>query len=316
MQEVIFNDEEHSYVNTTTNETYISATQLLKKYGLSADYKGIPLKTLANAAVKGKQIHKELELYVQGQAFLPGVSPAVDSFRQYIGIQNINLTGATTETQYVNHIYKLAGTVDLQYYDTDGSKIIADYKTTSTLHIDAVAWQLSLYNYLVTGGDIVQYYFNKLKVFHIKDTKLVVKDVYTVDYDAIVGLLKANAIGDSTYTYIKDTSKLITATETTLLEQIMEEMKTYEEGLDKLKLERDKVLNKVKDNLVNNKEYRVETDKLTITYVEPVTRNTLNQKKVKELLNTLGENITDYMNTTVSADSIRVKLKEGDDSGD
>ena len=64
-------------------------------------------------------------------------------------------------------LYQVAGTVDFQY-EEGGENIIADFKTTSKIHYDAVTWQLSVYNYLISKGDVLTYYFKKLKVFHLQ----------------------------------------------------------------------------------------------------------------------------------------------------
>lgn len=298
-----FDETKHEY--ELNGVTYISVTQLLKKYGLSADYAGIPDAVLQAAAAKGSAIHKALEKYINGDQTQLSV-PQVGMFANYIAMQNIDLTHAKSEEIVYDTNYRLAGTVDFQYME-NGDTYIADFKTTSQLHIDAVAWQLSIYNYLVTKGDLMMYYFNKLKVYHFNNGKMFVKDIHTIDYDTVKALLEANLSGASTFQYVK-TNKLITPSDETVVAQMLTEIQNYEEALTKVKGELDVILERVKENFIREKEYSYKTGAIEITYVAPSTRKSLATAKVKQFIEDHGGKVEDFMNETVTADSIRISL--------
>ena len=102
--------------------------------------------------------------------------------------RNINLLLAKSEEVIYDDNYLIAGTVDWQYIDGD-EDVIADFKTTSSIHWDSVSWQLSIYNYIKCKGDVLQYYLKKLKVVHMYNGKFSVREVPPIEYDEIVNLI-------------------------------------------------------------------------------------------------------------------------------
>lgn len=299
-----FDDATHQY--SKLGSTYISATQLLKKYGLSVDYGGIPAAVLAKAAAKGNAVHKALEEYIKGDQSMILLFNEVNMFDQYIKARGIDLSKAKSEEMLCDDQYQIAGTIDFQYIEGN-TYYVSDFKTTSSLHIDVVAWQLSIYNYLVSGGDMLKYYFNQMKVFHFTNGRMYVKDVYTIDYDAVKELFEAHKNNLPTYTYVRS-SKVITPTQDTVLNQIMNEIETYDSHLNKLKEERDKLLMIAKENMITQKDYSYKTNTLNITYMLPQERRSLDTTKVKNYLTSIGEDIDSYMRTTITSDSIRISL--------
>lgn len=315
---MLFNEEKHEY--TLNGVVYTSTTQLLKKYGLSADYVGIPEAIMQKAAAKGKDVHKGLELYIGGDKSMAGLLNEVKLFQDYITQAGIDLTHAKSESMVYDIHYQVSGTIDFQYIDGN-DYIIADFKNTSTLHLDAVAWQLSIYNYLQTKGDVLSYYFNKLKVYHFTRGKLYVKDVYTVDYDTVKDLLECNLNKQPVFNYTKN-NNLISTSDSVVVSQILRELETYNTAVKKLNDELKVILERVKTDMVTKKDYSVKTPDFAITYVAPITRKSWNTTKIKSYLTTQGEDVEDYMNETTGADSIRIKSlieavdKDDDDTED
>lgn len=139
-----FDRKSHEYRDG--DKTLISVTQLLRKHGLSPDYSFVDPETLRKAAERGTLIHADIQLYVQAGEI--GFSEELASFIEWW--KKVYDHGAESEKMVWND--EVAGTVDLIYVDKTGKKIIADIKTTSTIHKDAVSWQLSVYN-LLNGWD-------------------------------------------------------------------------------------------------------------------------------------------------------------------
>lgn len=295
-----FNEKDHTY--TKNNIKYISTTELLSKYQLSVDYGNIPKNVLQKAASKGKAVHKALETYIKTGNV--STVPEVKLFDNYIKVRGINLSVAKSEEIVYDTTYKIAGTIDFQYIDGP-DVIIADFKNTSTLHLDSVAWQLSIYNYLLCKGDVLSYYFNKLKAFHFANGKLYVKDVYTVDYDTVKELFETNLRNDPVFVYVK-TTKLISDADDILIKQILGERELYQQTLDKLNSELDIILDKVKTNMVQQKDYSIRTTDYILTYLAPQHRVSLNSKKVKQFITDQGYDVNDYTNETITKDGIRL----------
>ena len=311
--ELLFDEATHQY--SKGGVPYISATQLISRYGLSVDYSGIPAATLAQAAAKGKLTHKNLEDYIKGNTALINTCPEVAMFANYMINSGINLGTAKSEEQVWDDIHHVAGTIDLQYFDIDGSVVVADFKTTSSLHIDSVAWQLSIYNYLVTAGDLMSYYFNKLKVFHFDGKKMVVKDIYTVEYDSVKALLEAALNNLPSFTYSKP-NVLVPATDEKVLVQMLNELEQTEGIVKRIKAEIEIVADRLKDNFIRQKQYSYSSPDLKVTYVAPIEKNSIDTAKVKKYLISKGEDINKYMKTSCVADSLRITKPKQKDQGD
>ena len=297
-----FDEGKHEY--THNGVVYTSTTQLLKKYGLSADYSGISDAVLQHAASKGKAVHKALEFYVKGDRSGLGLVPEVDLFHDYVTQWQLDLTTAKSEEIYFDDVAHIAGTVDFQYM-IDGELIIADFKTTSALHADVVAWQLSIYNYLISKGDMMTYYFNKLKVFHFTAGKLAVKDVYTVDFDQVKALFDANLRGDATFAYVKNT-KIVSATQEALIKQILLERGQYQKLVEQLNERLDVVLDVVKTNMEKQKDFSFITPDYKLTYIGTTTRISFDTKKVTEFIKAQGKSVSSFQRETILAPTIKV----------
>ena len=303
---MIFDEKYHEYLHD--GKKYTSVTELIRKYGLSANYDGVPPDVLAKAAARGKATHKSLENYIKGDRSELNITSEVDLLHNYIQTRGIDMSTTKSEEIVFDDTYLIAGTVDFQYVDGP-DHVIADFKTTSQLHIDAVAWQLSIYNYLICKGDIMTYYFNKLKVFHYTTSKLYVRDVYLVDFDAVKQLLEANKRGDATFNYVKP-NVLVAPSDEQLIGQILNEIMTHKEVVDRLETELNTLLDKVKTNMVNSNDYTFSNDAMMITYVHPQKRTSLDTTKVKQYLVDKGEDVNNFMKETTTKDGVKAVLRK------
>lgn len=300
-----FNPDTHEY--THNNEKYTSVTQLLKKYNLSVDYDGIPKDVLAKAANRGKATHASLEAYVKGDRSELNITSEVDLLHNYVTTRGIDLSTAQSEQLVFNDKYKIAGTVDFQYVDGI-DKVIADFKTTSTLHVDAVSWQLSIYNYILSNGDVMNYYFNKLKVFHYTTSKLYVKDIYLVDFDQVQALLEANLNNEPTFNYVKP-NQVVSGSDEQLIGQILSEIASHKEITQRLEGELDLLLDKVKERMAKSNDYTYYNDDYQLQYVHPQQRTTLDANKVKQYLQDQGQDIKDFMKESTTKDGVKATLR-------
>ena len=137
-KKVFFDDLTHTY--WMGDKTLIGVTSLMKKHGLSVDYGDIPKEVLAKAAERGTAVHKMLEAYDNGEAV-----ELTDILRAYkrLGLNVIASEYLVSDNKIV------ASSID-KVLATDEENVVdlADVKTTSTLHIGPLEWQLSIYAYL------------------------------------------------------------------------------------------------------------------------------------------------------------------------
>lgn len=156
MERVIFNKENHTY--TLDGKILISVTQLMRKHGLAPDYSGINETVLQRKAERGTLIHEEIERYIKhGELGFTSEQDDFIGFAKELGLKNMR------SEQIVNNDL-VAGTIDLMAERVAGKatiKVLADYKTGTTVDKEAVRWQLSLYERL-SGEKFDEFY-----VFHL-----------------------------------------------------------------------------------------------------------------------------------------------------
>jgi len=135
---VVFTEDPHEYI-LDGSKKLIGLTQLMSKHGLSANYGNISQEVLDHAAELGTQAHNAIEAYCDG---LPVTeTPLIKSFKK-LGLNVI-------ATEYLITDYETVATkIDLVVQVDENTVDIVDMKRTSSVHKDALAWQLSGCRYL------------------------------------------------------------------------------------------------------------------------------------------------------------------------
>lgn len=141
--DLYFHEETHTYTHKITGKEVISATQLMVEQGLAPDYSSVDEDYLKQCADRGKLIHKEIEDFIETGKI--GFTNECLTFVENFGSLLKRFGANKAESEVVLDGFEYAGTADL-ILKKDGKVVaIGDIKTTSTLHEDAVSWQLSLY---------------------------------------------------------------------------------------------------------------------------------------------------------------------------
>lgn len=263
-----FIENEHKYIDTKTNKVLISTTQLLSKHGLAPDYSEVDKEVLEKKAKRGTSIHKELEDFNK--------TGEIGFTNECINYANNETTSKWTcvESEKIIH-YKdlLAGTLDAIIQDKNGDNYLIDYKTTYDYHIDAWAWQLSLYRYMY-GYDKIK----GLKVVHFdKEGKIDIIDIPSKTKEQIKKLLDCEKEGKLYKQEMTNTLEL--CSQLNEIEQVIQNI----ENERKIALARQETLkNAILQAMEDNGVKTFENDNLKITYVAPQTRVSIDTKKLKE----------------------------------
>lgn len=283
-----FNPETHEYFSD--GNKLISVTQLMRKHGLSPDYSGVPDSVLAAKAERGTLVHKEIETYIKTGEI--GFTEECAEFADYI--DRMGIEPKESETIVYNDI--AAGTIDLVYMQ-GGKTYLADYKTTATLHTDAVAWQLSIYKALF-GKQI-----DGLKVFHFPEGgELSVRDIPEKPSEEVQRLLQCER-DEVPYTqalagYGAALDEL--AAVEALIKVIDAQKKDDEARAQEL---RSAIMSAMKENAVTS----YETDRIRITYVAPYTRASIDTARLKK---ERPEVYAEYQKETTVKETLKITLKE------
>lgn len=278
----------HQYFDN--GKELISVTRLMQKHGLAPDYSGVSQDVLERKAERGSFIHAEIEAYNKRGEI--GFTKELENYIQYQTEKGFECR----ESECIVYNDVCAGTLDL-LLDYDGELVIADIKTTSTLHKEAVSWQLSIYNYLLG------WQAQRGEAFHFdKDGNLKVVPIPFKPKNEVEKLMQAERSG----LYYKQE---VSIPYSQLM--VLEKAQQIIEQAERQKKEGEALLNDVKEAIMaameKNAVKSFESNKLKIVYVDQSQRTTIDSARLKEEKPDIAAN---YSKTTIVKPSIRITLKE------
>ncbi len=141
---VLFNQEEHTYLNTRTGKYLQGITSTLVHRVNPNKYAGIPDHILKAAAERGSKVHEEIEL-----AETIGIEPSSQEGRNYLKLKEGYKLDFLQSEYTVSDLEHYATNIDAIYEVEENVVDIADYKTTSKFDKESVSWQLSICAYFL-----------------------------------------------------------------------------------------------------------------------------------------------------------------------
>ena len=262
----IFIESNHQYY--VDGKPLISTTQLMKKHNLAPDYSVVDADTLKKASEYGTIVHKELELFIKEDRV--SFTKECENFEMWIKENQLEDSMVASELVVNNDL--VAGTIDFIYED-DGL-VIADFKTTSQVHKEAVSWQLSIYRELL-GLEI-----KKGVCFHIKKDLFEVLEIPLKTKDEVNRLFEAERNGE-----LYKTNELIEAESIEALVDFQMQLMAMEETRKQIesKMENFKayVLQKMEENGLINYKINCNGIELGFTRVLESKRESVDAKQLK-----------------------------------
>ncbi len=294
MDKVKFNKKNHTYTLIKDNGekiNLVSVTTLLKKHEITPDYSNVNENVLKAKAERGSVIHEELEQYINHKKL--GFTSELENFIKACKKHNI----LPSKSEFMVWNDEIAGTVDVAGI-IDGQTFLGDFKTTTTLHREAVAWQLSLYAYLMNEK------FDKFLCIHFPDEDTCnIVEIKPIEQEEIERLLECER---NCELFQKKTLELDTVSCEKIL-TIQQELKT----LDDRKKELEKAESELKQMLIEKMEETgvksIDNEYFKITYVAPTTRETIDSARIKKELPEIAEQ---YVKTSAIKASVRITLKD------
>lgn len=284
-----FIEDTHQYF--LGDKELISVTTLMQKHKLSPNYSGVSSEVLKVKAERGSLIHKEIEEYIKYGEI--GFTTELENFITYHNVNKLKVLAS--EIIVYNDI--VAGTVDL-VIDWNGNLIIADIKTTSTIHKEAVSWQLSIYAYL--KGVLSE---AKGQVFHFdRNGNLKVVNIPLKTVEQVERLLECERKGEiyKQELTVNNFYLVELAEAEAVIKAIENQKKEAEARAAQL---REVLLNAMEENGVTS----FENERIKLTYVAPSTRTTIDSTRLKKELPNVAK---DFEKTTTTKASLRITLKE------
>ena len=290
-----FDSEKHEYFNG--EKRLISVTQLLKKHGLAPDYSGVSDSVLNAKAERGTLIHSEIEDFIKNGEV--GFTSELSAFIDVCAENDIN----PLEIEKIVYNDVVAGKFDL-LYEARGKTVLADYKTTATLHKDSASWQLSIYKALyeeMTGKTI-----DELKVYHFTNGELRVVDVPEKPQSEVERLMQCEREGTQF-------TQSITVPEKALAELAEVEclIKTIEEQKKEAQARSEQLRAAIMTAMKENGVLSLDNDRIKITYVAPYSRTSIDSARLKK---DHPEIYSEYQKSTTVKESLKITIKDGEES--
>ena len=288
----VFDPQNHKYY--VDGKELISTTQLMKKHNLSPNYESVDAETLSRSAEYGKIVHSELEEFIKYDK--PSFSVEVEDFEMWVKENQLEDSLIASELQVNNDL--VAGTIDFIYQNEDGL-VIADFKTTSQVHKEAVSWQLSIYRELL-GIDI-----KKGVCFHIKGNIFEVIDIPLKSHEEVLKLFEAERKGE-----IYKTTALIENESVEALINLQMQLMAMEETKKKIEAQEEAfkchILKEMEDRGLLNYKVVCNGIELAFTRVLESQRESIDGKK---LLHDFPELYDRYKKTTTYKSYVKVSCK-------
>lgn len=284
-----FNEATHEYF--LDGKKLISVTQLMRKHGLAPDYSAVNQAVLTAKAERGTLIHKEIEQFIKKSEV--GFTNELNAFIEYIWKSGVKVI--QSETIAFNDI--VAGTADLVLEDANGDRIIADIKTTATLHKESVSWQLSIYAKLLE-----QHGCTKGQAFHFDaDGNLKVVDIPLKPIAEVERLLDCERDGVKFYSALQVSQMALSE---------LYSLEAYIEHCEQQKKQTEERAKELREMLLDEMEKQgvktFENERIRLTYVAPQTRSTIDSARLKKDHPEIAEK---YQKQTSVKASLKITLK-------
>lgn len=184
----------HTYTND--GRLLLSVTEVIKRYVFPDLYSNVPEEVLNKAAERGTATHAIIEKYIKGTLTNEEYEENkadVDAFVNEIEKKRFRFSQSEC---IVSDEELLAGTVDILGMCLEGDNlryIIADIKTTRSLNIEYLQWQLSLYKYLLERKKYSSDAYDSLGLYgiHLRDGKCKIVKIEPLPLESIESLLDA-----------------------------------------------------------------------------------------------------------------------------
>jgi hypothetical protein len=289
---LVFNEETHQYFLESDFEQkeLISVTTLLKKHGLSPNYAKISKNVLSASAERGKIIHEELSNYILRREI--GFTAELQQFIDICSTENFK----PLKSEFMVYNDEIAGTVDMSGIHNDKT-FLADFKTTATLHLEAISWQLSLYEYLIGEN------FDELLAFHFTNGGLEIVPIERIDRAEIEKLLECERNG----TIYKKQELQLQSEQKDLLLKIQCDLQLLDEQKKALENQQDKIKQQIMRAMEQSNIKSYENDYFKMTYVEANTRETIDSTRLKKEMPEIAGKFLKISNVSPS---LRITLKE------
>lgn len=295
---VVFNEQHHTYT-LPGGRVLSGVTSLIKAVLFPDKYKGIPEDILKRAADRGTAIHNECEnIDLLGESALSfDSSPEA---RAYQRLKDEHAIRMVANEYLVSDGRYIATMIDC--IDERGN--LYDIKTTRSLDIDSLSWQLSFCDWLFERQNIfLDRPERKLYGIWLRGDEAKLVEVERKSDDDLQRVLDAWLAGQT----LDLTPKLKGQdAELVALEEMESVIIEFKEAIDRLEQEKKRHLEQLRSRMELEGIKKIETPRLLVTLVADSTTSTLDTKRLKE---DHPELVSQYSRESVRKGYVKITLR-------
>ena len=288
---VLFNQEEHTYLNMETGKELQGITSTLLHRINPDKYKNIPKDVLDRAKNRGTMVHEEIEL-----AETIGIEPNTQEGKNYLRLKEQHGLKFLQSEYTVSDLEHYATNIDAIYDVEENVVDIADYKTTSKFDKESVSWQLSICaRFLEKNNPHVK--VRKLLGIWLREDIAQVIEVERRSESEISALIEAD-LNNEDFDYSPAFPDYITENEMSLV--------FLGKRISELTEEYNAIKGEVLQNMIEHNDKSFDTGNILITVIAPSVRETFDSKKFKAEHEDLYEN---YLKQSKTKESLKLTLR-------
>lgn len=264
---ILYEDITHTYIDVESGKELSGCTIVLKRYGISPNYSAIPDSVMDNASERGSRIHKEISDYIN---FGTCETEAQKEYAK-LGLDSIASEYLVSDNE------NFATSIDVVLGDCS----LVDIKTTYTLHVNYLSWQLSINAYLFELQNPELKVPKLYGAYYKKDGTFSVVEVQRIPVDEVKRLLSAY-LNDEEFT---PSQTKVTTGDTRIAEiyELEKFIATIKQDAEVAENRKKKLLNTLYDEMSKNGVDKIENDFMTITKVSPTESTRVDSGMLKTL---------------------------------
>lgn len=288
---VLFNQEEHTYINKETGVMLKGITSTLIRKLFPNKYSDIPQSILYKAAERGTTIHEEIEL-----AETIGIEPATEEGKNYLKLKEEHDLNFLESEYTVSDLEHYATNIDAIYEVEENVVDIADFKTTSKFDKESVSWQLSICAYFLELNNPHVKVRNLFGIWLRGDIAQLIPVERRTDED-VKALIEADLNGTE-FVFTPELPDYIRENETALY-FIGKRIKELTEEYEGIKSE-------ILQKMIEHKDKSFDTGNVLITAVAPSVRTSFDSKRFTAEHEELAQQ---YIKRTETKESLKLTLR-------
>ena len=298
---VTFDPFLHEYSDENGN-LIPSVTQLLAKHQLSPDYSHVSKTLLNQSAENGTKRHLAFEIAIESGGYDDEEDPCVTEFleKYYPTYENWQ-----SETMvYYDGIIRYAGTIDLICYNPKADRwLIGDIKTTSSVHKESVAWQLSLYKKAWCFLHLVPEENVDLFCLHARESLKWI-DIEAIPQTDINDLFESESAG---LPYVRDTAMILKPGTEALALEYESRMVELKKASDEIKAVYDKLKEALYEQMLERNITTLDTPRMKISLTRPYKKSSFDSKGMQK---DHPELYKAYVTESEVKGNVKISLKE------